>query len=55
MQGQQLEAKQVVARLDALQDVEVDPSLVRDHVIDPPDSGRGVERILPDLEPLQPL
>lgn len=49
---QKLDAQQVLARRDALRQVEVDPAVVLDHVVDAPLAGAGVEGVLPDLEPV---
>ena len=52
VQGQHLDAQQVLAVGDAGRQVEVDPAVVADEVVDAPFFARGVEAVLPDLEPV---
>lgn len=52
VQRQDLDAEQVVAGRDAGGQVEVGPAVVGDEVVDPPQLGRRVKGVLPDLEPL---
>ena len=50
-----LDAQEVLAVGDAGRELEVDPAVVLDQVVDAPDRGRGIERVLPDFEPLGAL
>lgn len=54
VQGQQLLAQQLLSRSQAGGDVGVGPTLVGDHVFDPPLARRRVEGVLVDLESAQP-
>lgn len=52
VQGEHLDAQEVLPRGDALRQVEVDPAVVVDQVVDAPFLAAGVEPVLPDLEPV---
>lgn len=52
MERGDLHPQKVLAVGDASRQVEVNPAVILDHVVDTPDSSRGVESVLPDLEPL---
>lgn len=52
VQGEDLDAEQVLAVGDAGGDVEVDPAVVGEEVVDAPDAAVGVEGVFPDLEPV---
>lgn len=54
MQGQQLLAKQALARREAGGNVDEGPAAIGDHVVDAPEASGRVERVLVDFEPLQP-
>lgn len=51
VQGDQLNAHEVVARGNAGREVKVEPAVVLDHGIDSPDTSLVVETTLGDLEP----
>ena len=55
MEGEELDAEEVLAVGDALGEVERVPAVVADDIVDAPGSRGGVEVILGDLEPLEPL
>ncbi len=55
VQSQDLNAQEIVAGGDALGDVEVDPAVVLDQVVDTPLLAAGVKGVLPDLEPVSIL
>lgn len=55
MEGQQLDAEEVVPGGDARGQVEEEPAVLVDQGVDGPDAGAGVEVVLGDLEPLLAL
>lgn len=52
VEGEELDAEEVVAGGDALGHGEVVPAVALDHVVDTPDAGAGVVVVLGDLEPV---
>ena len=52
MQGNNLDAQEILARRNATGQVEVSPAVVLEHIINTPFPATGIEAILPDLEPL---
>lgn len=53
VQSQDFNTHQVVAGCNALRQLELRPALVGYHVIHTPFLGGRIERVFPDLEPLQ--
>jgi hypothetical protein len=52
VQGEDLDAQEVLARREARRQVEVGPAVVADNVVDAPGLGARVKAVLPDLEPV---
>lgn len=55
MQSEGLDTEEIVAASKARGDVEVNPTLVLDHVVYTPYPAAGVEGVLPDLEPIMAM
>ena len=54
MESQNLNAQEILAGRNARGHVEVDPAVVRDHVVHAPLAAALIEAVLPDLEPVLP-
>ena len=55
MQRQKLNPQEIMPGSNTARHSEIVPPLALDHIIDAPDSGRGIEVILGDLEPIETL